>query len=409
MPETQTMTIALVTPYFPDEHTIDSGIANHYLLLAQSLAAKGNKVIVVHVRPRHKNEPDNLSKHTLAEGIIVLTYKVKVPVIINKFFKHKWAIIDFALKIKSMCVTSQVLNKIIQQYCVEIIETTSYFSLCYFTLYKKLKTPVVVRVSTTFSQIMNEHYPFKSRVMDLIARMEISFIKRSRYILTHAQSHALELERLYNIDASRFEIIPHGINLPAIADDATTGEVIKILYTGRLEYRKGSDVLLAAIPLVLQKTPNVVFQLIGSDTGNDYQDRFKNDNSEAVLQKVVFSGKVDNHALSQAYQACDVFVAPSRYESFGLIFIEAMSYGKPVIGCSVGGVPEIIINNYNGLFAEAGDAQSLADKIISLVDDAALMRQLGSNARQTVEDRFTGDKLAVNSLAYYNKIIKDFN
>lgn len=403
------MTIALVTPYFPDEHTIDSGIANHNLLLAQSLAAKGNKVIVVHVRLRHKDEPDNFSKHTLADNITVLTYKVKVPAIINKLFKHKWAIIDFVLKIKSMRVTSQILNRIIEQYSIEVIETTSYFSLCYFTLYKKLKAPVAVRVSTTFSQIMNEHYPFKSRVMDVIAKMEITFIKRSRYILTHAPSHAQELERLYNIDANRFEIIPHGINLPLIADDTSAGEVIKILYTGRLEYRKGTDVLLAAIPLVLQKAPNVVFQLIGSDTGNDYQNRFKNDNPEAVLQKVVFSGKVDHDTLSQAYQSCDIFVAPSRYESFGLIFIEAMSYGKPVIGCNVGGVPEIITDNYNGLFAEADDAQSLADKIITLVDDAALRKQLGLNARQTVEDKFTGDKLAVNSLAYYNSIIKDFN
>ncbi|WP_413666201.1 glycosyltransferase family 4 protein [Mucilaginibacter sp. Mucisp86] len=403
------MTTALVTPYFPDEHTIDSGIANHYLLLAQSLAAKGNKVIVVHVRPRHKNEPDNFSKHTLAEGIIVLTYKVKLPVTINKLFKHKWAIIDFALKIRSMRVTSQVLRKLIQQYGIEVIETTSYLSLCYFLPYKKLKAPVAVRVSTTFSQIMNEHYPFKSRGMDLIAKMEISFIKRSRYILTHAHSHALELERLYDIDARRFEIIPHGIDLPVIADDATTREVIKILYAGRFEYRKGTDVLLAAIPLVLQKTPNVVFQLIGSDTGNDYQNRFKNDNPEAVLQKVVFGGKVDHDALLRAYQSCDIFVAPSRYESFGLIFIESMSYGKPVIGCSVGGVPEIITDNYNGLFAEAGNAQSLADKIIRLVDDCDLRKQLGSNARKTVEDKFTGDRLAANSLAYYNKIIKDFN
>lgn len=403
------MTIALVTPYFPDEHTIDSGIANHYLLLAQSLAIKGNKVIIVHVRPSYKDEPDTFSKHTLAEGITVLTYKIKVPVIINKLFKHKWAIIDFALKIKSMRVTSQALNKIIQEYGVEVIETTSYFSLCYFALYKKLKAPIAVRVSTTFSQIMNEHYPFKSRVMDLIAKIEIAFIKRNKYVLTHAQSHALELELLYGIDAKRFEIIPHGVNLPDITDDITTNEIIKILYTGRLEYRKGTDVLLAAIPLVLQKAPNVLFQLIGSDTGNDYQKRFRTDNPEAVLQKVIFSGKVNHNKLSQAYRSCDIFVAPSRYESFGLIFIEAMSYGKPVIGCSVGGVPEIITDNYNGLFAEAGNAQSLANKIIQLVNDSASRKQLSLNARKTVEDKFTGDRLAVNSLTYYNKIIKDFN
>ncbi len=403
------MTIALATPYFPDEYTIDSGIANHYLLLAQSLAAKGNEVIVLHIRPRYKDEHDAFSKHGLAENITVLTHKVKVPAIINKLFKHKWAIIDFALKIKSMRVASQVLNKIIQQYDIEVIETSSYFSLCYFSLYKKIKAPVVVRVSTTFSQIMNEHYPFKSRVMDVIAKMEISFIKKSEYVITHAHSHALELERLYDIASERFEIIPHGVNLPAITEDATMGGIIKILYTGRLEYRKGTDVLLAAIPLVLQRNPDILFELIGNDPGNDYQNRFKANNTEAISQKVIFSGKVDNYTLSHAYQSCDIFVAPSRYESFGLIFIEAMSYGKPVIGCSVGGIPEIITDNHNGLFAEPGDAQSLADKIIQLVNNENLRRQIGVNARKTVEDKFNGERLADNSLVYYNKIVTDFN
>ncbi|HEX8022980.1 glycosyltransferase family 4 protein [Mucilaginibacter sp.] len=403
------MTIALVTPYFPDEHTIDSGIANHYLLLAQSLAAKGNKVIVLHIRPRYKDEPDTFNKYKLAENITVLIHKVKVPALINKLFKSKWAIIDFALKIRSMRVTSQVLNKIIQQYGVEVIETTSYFSLCYFSLYKKIKAPMAVRVSTTFSQIMNEHYPFKSRVMDVIAKMEISFIKRNKYVITHAHSHALELERLYDIAPKRFEIIPHGINLPVITEHPTAGPVIKILYTGRLEYRKGTDVLLAAIPLVLQQNPGILFELIGNDHGNDYQNTFKANNSDNVLQKVIFSGKVDHKTLSQAYQTCDIFVAPSRYESFGLIFIEAMSYGKPVIGCNVGGVSEIITDKYNGLFAEPGDAQSLADKIIQLVNNGDLREQMGLNARKTVEDKFTGGQLADNSLAYYNKIITDFN
>jgi len=403
------MTIALVTPYFPDEHTIDSGIANHYLLLAQSLAAKGNKVIVLHIRPQYNDEPDTFSKHDLAENITVLTHKVKVPALINKLFKHKWAIIDFALKIRSMRVTSQVLNKTVQQYGIEVIETTSYFSLCYFTRYKKIKAPLAVRVSTAFLQIMNEHYPFKSRVMDVIAKMEITFIKRSKYIITHAHSHALELERLHDLTPGRFEIIPHGINLPVISEHSTTGPAIKILYTGRLEYRKGTDVLLAAIPLVLQQNPDILFELIGNDPGNSYQNRFKADNPDALLQKVIFSGKVDHEALSQAYRACGIFVAPSRYESFGLIFIEAMSYGKPVIGCNVGGVSEIITNNHNGLFAETGDAQSLADKIIQLVNNDGLRKQMGLNARKTVEDKFTGEHLADHSLMYYNKIITDFN
>ncbi|MEN0054046.1 MAG: glycosyltransferase family 4 protein [Mucilaginibacter sp.] len=403
------MTIALVTPYLPDEQTIDSGIANHYLLLAQSLADKGNRVIVLHVRPRYQTDADDFSQYFLTENIAVHTYKVKAPGLVARFFKHKWAIIDFALKLTSMRVASQAVSKIVLQYNVDVIETTSYFSLCHLLNEKRIKAPVAVRVSTTFSQIMNEHYPFKSRVMDLIANMEIRFIKRSRHLLTHAYSHAKELEHLYGINAARFEIIPHGVNLPVINKNEPTDRSIKVLYTGRLEYRKGTDVLLAAIPLALAQNPDVLFELVGNDPGNDYQNRFRAGNADPVFQKVIFRGKVDNEILAQAYRTCDVFVAPSRYESFGLIFIEAMSYGKPVIGCNVGGVSEIIADQYNGLFAETGDAQSLADKIIQLVNNKELREQLGENARKTVEDKFTGEQLAVNSLTYYNKLIADFN
>ncbi|MGY4537052.1 glycosyltransferase involved in cell wall biosynthesis [Mucilaginibacter sp. UYNi724] len=400
------MNIGLITPYFPDEHTMDSGIANHYQLLAQSLAAGGNKVIVMHVRGRYENEHESFSSHAPAENVTVLTFKVKVPAAVYRLFKSKWAVIDLALKLQCMLVTAKALNKIVKQYHIDVIEASSYFSLCYFTLFKKTKAPIAIRVSTTFSQMMKEHYPFKSRGMDLIAAMEIAFIRKSLYLLTHAKSHGLELERLYGIDAARFTIIPHGVKLPMLDRESDNNDAtVKILYTGRFEYRKGSDVLLAAIPLVLKQNQNILFELIGNDPGNDYQTKFEHDNDDRVINKVFFRGRTGNRVLADAYNNCDIFVAPSRYESFGIIFIEAMSYGKAVIGCRVGGVPDIITDNYNGLLADAGDAQSLANKIILLVNDKVLRKNLGLSARKTVEDKFTGEQLAANSLKHYQTLL----
>ncbi|MFA6246606.1 MAG: glycosyltransferase family 4 protein [Mucilaginibacter sp.] len=405
------MTVGLVTPYFPDKQTLDSGIANHYFLLAQSLAAEGHKVVILHVRPCYETDTDAVSEQLLQDNIHLLTYRVTAPAIVNKFFQRQWAIIDFTLKIKSMRVTTHVLNNIIRRYRIDIIETTSYFSLCFFLFYKKIDAPVAVRVSTTFSQILNDHYPFRSRALDIIGKMEIAFIKRCKYLFTHAHSHALELERLYKIAHERFEIVPHGIAIPDIDSDTrmtTSGPVVKVLYAGRYEYRKGTDVLLKAIPLVLQQFQEVLFELIGNDDGNAYREKYMANNAELTLGKIIFSGRVDESSLAQAYFSCDIFVAPSRYESFGLIFIEAMSYGKPVIGCNVGGVSEIISAGYNGLFAETGNAKSLADQIVRLIKDKSLREQLGRNARRTVEERFTGRHLAANSLAYYHKVINDF-
>ncbi|WP_462267064.1 glycosyltransferase family 4 protein [Mucilaginibacter sp.] len=401
------MNITLITPYFPDEHTIDSGIASHYQLLAQSLAARGNNIVVMHVRGQYENEHDAFSKHSPAPNITVLTFKVRVPALVHRLFKRRWAVIDLALKLRCMLVTAGTLNKILKQYNIDVVETSSYFSLCYFALRKRVKAPVTVRVSTTLSQMMTAHYPFKSRGMNLIAALEIALIKKSRHLITHARSHAQELERLYAIDSAHFTIIPHGVNLPGLQEESyNNGAAIKILYTGRLEYRKGTDVLMAAIPLVLQECPDVLFELIGNDPGNEYQTGFEQGNQNALLKKVFFKGKIANDALAEAYQNCDIFVAPSRYESFGIIFIEAMSYGKPVIGCPVGGVPDIITENYNGLFADTGNAQSLADKILLLATNKHLRKEMGLNARKTVEDKFTAEQLAANSLNYYQTLLK---
>ena len=115
---------------------------------------------------------------------------------------------------------------------------------------------------------------------------------------------------------------------------------------------------------------------------------------------------MDKNYVQDAYANCDIFVAPSRYESFGLIYIEGMSYAKPVIGCNIGGASEIIEDGYNGLLANVNDPDSLAEKIISLVKNENLRQIIGINARKTVEDKFSGKRLAISSVAYYNGVIK---
>jgi glycosyltransferase involved in cell wall biosynthesis len=82
-----------------------------------------------------------------------------------------------------------------------------------------------------------------------------------------------------------------------------------------------------------------------------------------------------------------------------------MSFGKPVIGCRVGGVSEIIEDNQNGLFTKTGDPLDLAEKILFLLRHDAERKRMGLNARQTVEQKFTVEKLAERSVAFYQKIL----
>ena len=104
---------------------------------------------------------------------------------------------------------------------------------------------------------------------------------------------------------------------------------------------------------------------------------------------MVFHGRVEEDTLRAFYRNCDVFVAPSRYESFGLVFLEAMMFGKPVIACDAGGTPEVITHGVTGLLAKPGDPITLAAALETLLTDSAMRREMGAAARSDYELRFT--------------------
>jgi len=400
------MVVGLLTPYFPDNLNVDSGIANHNMTLAKGLAEKGVKVIVIHIRPDYGTKGIGIKRENLDENITVVTCSVKLNNLIKYFFKNYWTILDFLFKVKSMIKTSLILERLIKEYQIELIEASSYLSLNYFSIYKSLSVPLVLRISTLYCQILSEHSPYRSRLLNRIGKMEIDLINHHPYLLTHADNHAKELTENFGIK-NLIRIIPHGIRLPEIKNlDDNLKQDIKILYAGRMEYRKGTDILLRSIPLVLANFHHVSFEIIGSDPSNIYQKDFELMNPGLVNKKVNFRGKVSQEELDKAYTSCDVFVAPSRYESFGLVYIEAMSFGKPVIGAKVGGVTEIISDHENGLFFDLENPQDLADKISFLVKNKNIRNTMGINARKKIENCYTEKILSIRSIDYYKSLLK---
>ncbi|MEL7038542.1 MAG: glycosyltransferase family 4 protein, partial [Cyanobacteria bacterium J06592_8] len=143
------------------------------------------------------------------------------------------------------------------------------------------------------------------------------------------------------------------------------------------------------------------FTLVGKDKDNTYQQSFQEKWGSKFNDSVVFAGSVDTEKLHHKYQECDLFVAPSRYESFGLIYVEAMSYGKPVIGCKTGGIPEVIEEKITGLLAQPSDPKDLAEKILNLAGDADLRHQMGQQGRQRVERLFSREQMAKQTIENY--------
>jgi glycosyltransferase involved in cell wall biosynthesis len=141
---------------------------------------------------------------------------------------------------------------------------------------------------------------------------------------------------------------------------------------------------------------------VGNDTipgpkGHPWREVFEADEAaDAVRARVAFHGEVSESRLRGFYQACDIFVAPSRFESFGLMLVEGMMFGKPVIGGNAGGMVEVVENGQTGLLAEPGDDASLQACLERLIEDADLRARMGIAARRRYEHEFTAKRMAAD-------------
>ena len=224
------------------------------------------------------------------------------------------------------------------------------------------------------------------------------------------------IQELYNITFNNCTNNYLGINTDKKAEcnrAEDDGKLI-VFFVGRLERRKGIDVILSAIPQLMKKFPNLEIHLGGDYNIFDnviqgsYKRKFENMySSEDWYKNVKFLGKISEQEKEQEYANCDVFVSPSLYESFGIIFIEAMRYSKPVIGCNIGGMKEVVDNNVTGFLCEPGDAQGFEKYMEKLLSDKKLREKFGNAGYIRLNKMFSDKATCLGTEAIYKEVIKN--
>jgi phosphatidylinositol alpha-1,6-mannosyltransferase len=163
-----------------------------------------------------------------------------------------------------------------------------------------------------------------------------------------------------------------------------------VLTVGRLlrsEPGKGVDTVIRAFPKVLQAVPSAEYIIIGDGNHRSYLEQLAKETG--VRERVSFLGPQNDDELREHYRKAAVFAMPSRQEGFGIVYLEAMSFAKPVVAAGFGGAPDIVIDGLTGFLIPYGDVDALADRLICLLRNADLRCKLGISGRARVEAHYS--------------------
>lgn len=218
--------------------------------------------------------------------------------------------------------------------------------------------------------------------------------------------------------SGNLKIVPMGVDPRGFQKSAEADELKKkhqldaevILSVGRLIDLKGTEYLIKALPAVLLRFPRAKALIIGSGPRkNQLLDLAKNLRLE---ENIVFIDQIPHVELIEYYAVADVFVLPSiinpkgETEGFGVVLLEAMACGLPVIGSDVGGIPDIIENGETGLLARQKDPQHLSHQLLRVLSDADLKEKLVGNARKLIETRFSWEIVAGRFIEIYRAALQ---
>lgn len=285
-------------------------------------------------------------------------------------------------------------------------------------------TPVVMSLHTTyllahpFKPEWNTRVVYGRCFVDKVIAAERSALYRAPAILANSRTVIDEIERGYEVEiAPRTRIVPHGtpdilahagLSLDDKLARARERGGLTVLVPGRFELRKGYDLSLRLVE-ALSGNGSIRFVFVGQDVDGATTEKARADCGVDLrrLDNAVFHGSVSRERLDALYAAADVVLMPSRFESFGLVAIEAMSAGTPVLALASGALPEVVEEGRSGvLLADNGKfVPAAAAFLAGLAQDRGRVDALSLGAYEAYRERYTVEAMAEALVDYYREVI----
>ena len=385
------------------------GVGTLYYHLASELLLMGHEVTVV--------VPAE-SEHLFEQG--------RFRVVFAKKHTFDFSGVDggFASNLNWSLSALHALTKIHEQRKIDVVDTALWDveALAFAMIPACKRPPLLLRLVTPYPVAARvNQWQVSPNVASLFIESERTLIARADAVVPISESIAdtIEHEHLLCRD-NRWHTIPCGIaywpffdvnqgyaefqELDKVPHAAFDGSRL-IVFVGRLERRKGIDLLLQATEKILRGDENAHILIAGRDVENWVQRSVHLLPNEFCL-RVHFMGEVSDATREKLLARAYCLVFPSRYESFGLVPLEAFVHGIPVVASRSGAIPEVVVDGVSGLLFEAEDANSLAQCVLSLLRDAEMRQHLSDGARERVR-QLSSRKSAITTVELYAELISN--
>jgi glycosyltransferase involved in cell wall biosynthesis len=237
-------------------------------------------------------------------------------------------------------------------------------------------------------------FPYQSKLKHWLIKKSLL---NAKYIASTSYAMAEQVKNILNTEKLDIAITPFGVNLANFSKTKTpfASDIITIGIVKRLEHKYGVDLLIegfaiAETQLKLHKEhENIQLKLIIVGDGSLEGELKKIARTRGVLDQTNFAGAVENHQVARYINEMDIFVVPSRIESFGVAAIEALGCERPCIVANTGGLPEVILNGKTGLVVDAESAEAIASAIVYCINNKTAVINMGIKGRESVMQNYT--------------------
>ena len=405
-----TLTVGYTSPGWPLNH-FPNGIVAYIQNIRDGLDERVKHIVFASPVAKSENQDSciDLSKQVVMRDLLkkasdYILNRVKLPITAPIRYKRN---IDYE---------AQKLNSAIQQLGmpIDILEIEESFGTAQ-SFIKISKIPVVTRLHGPWFAVGNilkvdHEWDFKLRIA-----YEGEAIKNTHGVTAPSLDILEKVREYYDIALPHAQVIANPVKEVRV-EKQWNYEMSKqpsILFVGRFDLIKGGDLMLESFRLLALKNKEIMLLFVGPDSGvsingqllsfGSYLERFIPEDS--IKKRIQFLGHCNSDTIADLRKTALVTVICSRYEVFCIALVEALAAGCPTVATAVGGIKEIITHGYNGLLAEPESAESIAEKVLELIENPEMMKMLSKNAIEDSKRRFSPTVIAAQTLDYYQSVL----